>query len=158
MKKAEGWRGQTRMAAAALAALLVSCGGSSPAALSVGGSYRLSKTVLEDDCGGTITTFVFAAQVRHDPGATSFVVNDSFNDLPGRVESDGTFTIPALRTGTEQGAAVVSAFDAGRFTAAGFEVQVRLDIDRPSGTPPAPACRVRENWQGVKQGSPNVIP
>lgn len=149
-------------AAPALAAALASCGGSSPAApvpaLSVGGSYRLNKTVLEDDCGGTLTTFVFAAQVRHDPGAASFVLNDSFNDLPGRVESDGTFTVPALRTGTEQGAAVVTTFDAGRFTAAGFEVQVRLDVDRPSGTPPAPACRVRENWRGVKQGSPNVIP
>jgi hypothetical protein len=150
------------IAAAALAAPLGGCGGSSPAAppqaLSVAGDYRLNKAVLEDDCGGAITTFVFMARVRHDPGAASFVLNDSFNDLTGRVEPDGTFTIPPLRTGTEEGAAVVSTFDLGRFTASGLDVQVRIDIDRTSGTPPAPACHVRESWQGVKQGAPNVIP
>lgn len=148
--------------AAGCAVAMAACGGSSPAAppsgFSVGGSYALTKTVLEDACGGAIRTFVFTARVRHDPGATTFVLNDSFNDLPGRVESDGAFTIPATRTGTEAGAAVVSTFDPGRFTTAGFEVAVRIDIDRPSGTPPAPACRVRESWAGVKQGPPNVLP
>lgn len=147
---------------AVAATLVAACGGSSPAAppqaISVGGTYALTKTVLEDACGGAIRTFVFTARVRHDPGSSSFVLTDSFNDLPGRVESDGSFAIPATRTGTESGAAVVSTFEPGRFTATGFEVAVRIDIDRPSGTPPGPACRVRESWAGLKQGTPNVLP
>ncbi len=148
--------------AAAFAAAVAGCGGSSPAAppsgISVGGTYGLTKTVLEDACGGAIRTFAFTARVRHDPGSASFVLNDSFNDLPGRVEPGGAFTIPATRTGTEGGAPVVSTFDTGRFTATGFEVPVRIDIDRALGTPPAPACRVRESWAGIKQGTPNVLP
>jgi hypothetical protein len=155
-------RHQNRIIAAALGAALAGCGGSgpasAPAALSVGGTYTLSKAVLEDTCGGQIRTFVFTAHVQHTPGSATFVLNDSFNDLPGLVQPDGAFTIPALRTGTEQGAAIVGSFDGGRFTTAGFDVQARLDIDGPSGTPPFPACRVRESWRGVKQGPANVIP
>jgi hypothetical protein len=138
------------------------CGGSSaamaPRLLSVGGSYALTKTVLEDTCGGPVTAFTFAARVTHSPGAAAFVLNDSFNDLAGTVSADGAFAIPHLRTGTHQGAAVTSAFESGRFTANALDVRVRLEVDGPSGSPPFPACAVTEAWHGAKQGPPNVIP
>ncbi len=154
----------------ALVALALSvfpaCGGgggassapSPPRLLGVGGSYVLTKTVGDDTCGSAATAFTFPATVTHSPGAFAFVLNDSFNDLAGTVNTDGTFSIPSRRTGTHEGGTVQSTFDMGRFTSAGFDLRARHDVDGSTGTPPYPSCHIVESWHGLKQGSPNVIP
>jgi len=143
---------------------LATCGSdpspSAPASrlLQVGGSYQITKTGQEDTCGGPLTPFVGAGAVAHTPGAGTFLLSDSFTEYRGNVSPDGTFTVAAQNTAPHQGAPVVTSFQNGRFAAEGFNVQVRLDIDGPRGTPAFPACFVAQSWRGVKQGSPNVIP
>jgi len=137
--------------------------GSSPSApasrtLEVFGAYQITKTGVEDTCGGPLTPFVTTGTVSHTPGAGTFVLNDGFTEYRGRVAADGAFTIPALNTAPHLGAPVVTSFQNGRFTTDGFTVQVRLDIDGPRGAPAFAACLVAQSWRGVKQGSPNIIP
>src|SRR5437899_2696943 len=82
------------------------CGGSSPSTpsgpqISVGGTYDIRKTVVSDTCGLSTPGDIFTnpADVRHPPGATTFVLNDhGTRDLSGALNRDGTFTLVPQRT------------------------------------------------------------
>jgi hypothetical protein len=142
---------------------LHACGGNGPAPsasplLQVGGTYQIVKTTTENTCDGNLTPSTVTGAVTHVAGATTLTLNDSFTSFNGSIETDGRFTMPSLATAPHLGAPVTTTFEAGRFSAGGFEAQVRLDINGPLGTPPFAVCRVTQSWRGTKQGAPNVIP
>jgi hypothetical protein len=155
----------TRICCTAALATAVACGGgSSPSTpsgppLSVGGTYDIRKTVVTETCGLSTPgeSFSNPGEVRHTPGATTFVLNDhGTRDLPGTVNRDGTFAIPVSRSVVMGTIDASDTWDGGRFTAAGFEVRATTDLaSKPGG---GPACRVVTMWAATKQGTPNVIP
>jgi hypothetical protein len=135
-------------------------GPATPAApqLQVGGAYQITKTITENTCDGNLTPAGGSGSVTHAPGGSTFTLSDSFTQFPGTVQANGTFTIASQATAPHLGAPVTTAFESGRFTTAGLEALVRLDINGPLGQPPFSVCRVTQRWQGIKLGSPNVIP
>ncbi|HZR25281.1 MAG TPA: hypothetical protein VFA59_16920 [Vicinamibacterales bacterium] len=143
--------------------MVSACGGSSPSApavqISVGGSYDIRKTVVSDTCGSFAPGTVFSnpGEVRHTAGATTFVLNDhGTRDLPGTINSDGTFALAASRSLVMNTINAVDTFDGGRFTTTGFELRDTTDLDaNPNG---GGACRSVATWTGTKSGAPNVIP
>lgn len=116
------------------------------------------KPSTENTCDGNLTPSTGAGIVTHAAGGTAFTLNDSFSQFSGTVQGSGAFSIAPQPTAPHLGAPVTTVFESGRFTAVGFDAQVRLDINGPLGTPPFGVCRVSQTWRGVKQGSPNVIP
>jgi len=156
----------TRISLAGAALVIVggaACKSQSPTAatprqLQVGGTYQITKTGLEDTCGGPLTPFVSNGTVTHTAGSGTIILNDGFTDYIGNVSTDGALTVPARNTAPHLGAPVVTSFQSGRFTTDGFTADVRLDIDGPHGTPPLGVCFVRQSWRGIKQGAPNIIP
>lgn len=140
------------------------CSGSSPSTpsapqLSVGGTYDIRKTVVSETCGLSSPgdSFSNPGEVRHTPGASTFVLNDhGTRDLPGTVNRDGTFTLPPYRSLVMNAIDAVDTWDNGRFTVSGFELRATTDLaSRPGG---GPACRVVTSWAATKQGVPNTIP
>ena len=106
--------------AAALAA--VSACGSSPSGpsdpvlLRVAGSYQITKTGVEDTCGGPLTPVTVAGAVVHAPGAMTLSFTDGFSGFTATIQSGGRFTTAPLSTAQHQGAPVVTSFAEGQFT------------------------------------------
>jgi hypothetical protein len=154
------------LAATATTCAMGACDGSggstaatpTPTQLRIGGNYTIVKTTIENTCDGNLTPSTITGTVTHTAGASMFTLNDSFSLFPGTVQTNGTFSIAPQPTAPHLGAPVTTVFESGRFTAAGFDAQVRLDTNGPLGTPAFGVCRVSQTWRGVKQGSPNVIP
>ena len=154
--------GSKHLAAAVVAGSLAGCGGSGGTAapstplLSVAGAYEIRKSVLSDTCGGRSGTFSNPGEVRHTPGARAFVLNDhGTRDLPKTVNTDDTFSLEPFRSLVGGVVPAVDMFEGGRFTTSGFGVRVTTDLEAAAGSA---ACRVVTQWDGAKQGSPNVIP
>jgi len=154
--------GSKHLAAALVAGSLAGCGGSGEPAgpstplLSVAGAYAIRKSIVSDTCGGSGETVSNPGEVRHTPGARAFVLNDhGTRDLPGTVNSDGTFSLEPFRSMVGGAVPAVDTFEGGRFTTAGFGVRVTTDLEATAGSA---ACRVVTQWDGAKQGAPNVIP
>jgi hypothetical protein len=154
-----GWR---HLAVVVVAGAITGCGGSGGAAgpstplLSVAGAYEIRKTIVSDTCGGSSETVSNPGEVRHTPGARAFVLNDhGTRDLPGTVDTDGSFSLEPSRGLVGGVVPAVDTFEGGRFTTAGFGVRVTTDLEAAAGNA---ACRVVTQWDGAKQGTPNVIP
>jgi hypothetical protein len=154
--------GSKHLAAAIAAASLAGCGGSGGGTgpttplLSVAGAYEIRKTIVSDTCGGSSETVSNPGEVRHTPGARAFVLNDhGTRDLPGTIADDGAFSLEPSRGLVGGVVPAVDTFEGGRFTTAGFGVRVTTDLEAAAGNA---ACRVVAQWDGAKQGTPNVIP
>jgi hypothetical protein len=121
-----------------------------PQALHVAGSYQITKTGVDDTCGGPLTPVTVAGTVTHAPGGSTLVLNDGFTAFAGTIGADGTFTIPATSTTPHDGAPIVTTFEQGRFDGGIFTARVTLAVDGPSAPQPFAACRVVQAWRGVR--------
>lgn len=158
---------KSRWLVLAVCVFVPACGGSSGSppsaspsapALQVGGTYAITKSITDNTCDDSRAAFTGSGTVAHSAGASTFTLNDTFRDFPGSLAPNGSFTVSPQMGVQHLGAPVTISFESGRFTATGFEAQVRLDINGPLGQPPFAVCRVGQAWRGTKQGTPNVIP
>lgn len=125
---------------------------SGPQPLHVAGSYQITKTGVEDTCGGPLTPVTIVGTVTHSPGGATLVLNDGYTAFSGTIAADGTFAIPATNTTPHEGAPIVTTFEQGRFEGTTFEARVTLNINGPAAPTPFPACRVVQTWRGVRTG------
>ena len=157
-----GWtaydRGMRRLALVFAAAVAAACGDSGdgpadpgPPVLSVGGTYQVTPTVLQNPCG-PVEVLPGPATVAHFPGATSFAVSHAGQTYNGIVLSGGAFSttprVIALGDGSTDTVTL-----GGRFTTNGFDATVTVDTSRPG----APPCTYTVRWSAAKQGPPNTF-
>ena len=154
-----------RLLAAVFAASAIACGGAATAPTSapqiqIAGSYSVTKTTVSDTCGVSSpgAVIVTPADVRHTPGAGSFVLVDhGTRELPGTVAGDGTFAMAPFQSLVQGTIAATDTFSGGRFTTTGFSVRDTTDL-ATSPTTGGPPCRIVADWSGAKEGAPNVLP
>lgn len=123
---------------------------SEPQGLHVEGNYQITKTGVDDTCGGPLTPVTVAGTVTHAAGGSRLVIRDGFSAFSGSINADGTFTIAASNTTPHDGAPVVTTFEQGRFSSGVFTARVTLAVDGPSAPQPFAACRVVQTWLGVR--------
>jgi len=149
-----------RPAIALSACLAAACGGGGsspdppPATVSpqVAGQYAVAVRLLDNTCGAVPTVQPQPTSVEQTPGASGFSLAHGGLRLTGSVERDGAFTTQPLAVADAAGPALLSL--GGRFTTSGLEAIVTVEV---APAAPAPACRYRVEWTGVKQGPPNVL-
>jgi hypothetical protein len=120
-----------------------------PRLLSVGGGYSVAVALLDNTCG-SVTVQTQPTSVSHEIGASTFTLTHLLT-YRGQVASDGRFTTEPLVL-NDSGSTTTLTIE-GRFTVAGFDATVAVNVQRASG-----ACVYHVGWAGTKQGAPNVLP
>ncbi|MEO8587558.1 MAG: hypothetical protein ABI584_15435, partial [Acidobacteriota bacterium] len=120
-----------------------------PRLLSVGGSYSVAVALLDNTCG-SVTVQTQPTSVSHEIGASTFTLTHLLT-YSGQVGGDGRFSTAPLVL-TDSGSTTTLTIE-GRFTAAGFDATVAVNVQRAGGP-----CVYHVGWTAVKQGAPNVLP
>jgi hypothetical protein len=121
-----------------------------PRLLSVGGAYTVAVALLDNTCG-SVTVLTQPTTVAHEIGASAFTLTHGTLTYRGQVGSDGRFTTDPLFL-TDAGSMLTVTIE-GRFTAAGFDATVTVNVQRAAGP-----CVYHVRWTAAKQGAPNVLP
>ena len=124
---------------------------SQPGVLQVAGTYQITQRAVQSSCNDSGTPIPVTGDVRHAPGASTFVLADSggttFN---GTVQPSGDFTANAVFGPDARGNTFTQRL-AGRFAATGFTARLDVDVSPQ-------ACAFTRDWTATKQGAPNVFP
>lgn len=120
--------------------------------LSVGGTYDTAVTLKENSCGA-VTVQPNQTTVAHKAGEGTLTVTHAGNSYPGTVSPDGSFeTSPSVLGGGE---ASYTISIAGKFSATGFEADVKVDVKQQVDPQ---SCGYVVHWVGTKLGGTNELP
>jgi hypothetical protein len=144
-----------------MALLAAGCGGgtstptrpttSNAGTLQVAGTYQISQTAVDDNCGMSSAPVTFNGTVAHAPGATTFTLTDTVGTVfTGTVEANGNF-IATATVGPDAGGQTYAERLEGRFSATGFSSTLRVTMTPRN-------CQFTRSWTAAKQGAPNIIP
>jgi hypothetical protein len=124
-------------------------------AMSVGGTYAITRVYVSDTCApGDIVDAdaPVTGTVTHATGASRFsLANSDGGRFSADLRADASFSSGTQQLVGTNGVSYALLFE-GRFTTTGFQARVTADLFRTQGT-----CRAVLDWQAVKQGAPNVL-
>jgi hypothetical protein len=130
---------------------MIGCAGSGAGgkAVSVGGTYQTTVTLIESTCPD-MGVQQHPTVVTHQPGDSVFTITHAGASYEGVLQPNGLFrTRPTTFTITNvtYGITLVGTFSADA-------VDIRADVQAGR----QPPCHLAARWSGPKDGPPNVLP
>jgi len=125
------------------------CAAGGEAAISVGGEYQTTVSVIESGCAD-MGVQQFSTSIGQVPGDTALTVSHAGATYQGILAKDGSFrTLPSSFSINNVGYTLVLT---GRFTVDSVDIRADVESHRQ------PPCRLSARWYGPKDGAANVFP
>lgn len=138
-----------RWTASALLAALGCAGSGADQAISVGGTYQTTVTLLESTCPD-MGIEQHPTTVVHQPGDTLLVVTHAGASYPGTLRPDGRFTTRPAGFAISNVTYRITL--TGSFAAQAVDIRADVEASRQ------PPCHIAARWSGPKAGPPNLLP